>query len=105
MVGVGEHVLERFGAAVTGSFDRDLVAGSQRQVAPVLAADPLDLLDEAVQVELLGLSLEPLEVHDGALAAVVGIDDAFGHRRLGRVIWGSSIRLHGGKTKGNRCDA
>lgn len=105
MIGVGEDVSEGFGAAVTGSFDRDLVARSQGEVTAVLATDALDVLDEPVEIELFGLALEPIQIEHRTVAAVIGVDDAFRHGRLGRVFWGSSIRLHGGKTKGNRCDA
>jgi energy-converting hydrogenase Eha subunit B len=109
LVGVGEDVSEGFGTAVPGSFDGDLVTGPQGEETTMLASNPLHLLDEAVEVELLGLPLEALQIYDDTVRSVVGLGDALGHRPVagsvpGRPVIGSSIRRHGGKTKGTRCE-
>ena len=109
MVGVGEDVSKGFGAAVAGSFDGDLVTGPKGEETAVLATNPFHLLDETVKVKLLGLPFEALQIYDYAVRPVVGLGDALGHRRLagpvlGRPVVGTSIRRHGGKTKGTRCE-
>ena len=110
MVGVGENVAQRVCAAVPSSFDRDLVPGAKCEEATVLAADALDVLDEFVEVELLGLLLEPVEVDHDPVAPIVGLHEALGYGGVGRPvsgyrIFGSSGLRHRGKDKGNRCVA
>ena len=110
MVGFGEHVLEGVGTAVAGGFDGDLVSGPEREETAVLATDPLYVLDELVEIELLGLLLEAVEIDDYSVASVVGFHQALGNGSIpGAVgtieVLGSSILRHRGKTKGNRCAA
>ena len=63
--------MERFGATVGGRFDSQLVTGSEREIAPVVPSKLLHLLDEPMEVELLGLLLETLQVDDDAVLALV----------------------------------
>ena len=93
MLGLREHVLEGLGAAVPGRFDREFVTGAQREEAPVLTADLLHVLDETVEIQLLGLTLEGIQVDDDPVLSLVGLGDPLGDGRILR----SSSCFHGGR--------
>ena len=100
MIGLRERLFQDFRAPVSGSLDGDLIAGAEREIAAVLAADSFDVFEELVQVELFGLTLQPVQVDPDALASLVDIGDPL----RDRFVLGSSILGHRGKTKGHRCD-
>jgi hypothetical protein len=56
--------LKRFGAAVARRLDRELVSCPEGQIAAVLTSDLLDVFDEAVEIELLGLRFESFEIEN-----------------------------------------
>ncbi len=64
-------MVERLRAAVASGLDGDLVARAEGQEAAVLTPDLLHVLDEPVEVERVGMCLEPLEVDHHAFLALV----------------------------------
>ncbi len=106
MLGFREHVLEGLGTPVSRRFDRELVTRSQGEETPVLTPDLLDVFDEAVEVELLGLPFEGLEVDDHAVLPLIRLQEPLGNgvirysplaQGLAVRPSGSPLSLHGGK--------
>lgn len=67
----------------------------------MLTPDLFDLLDESVEVELLGLPLEPLQVHDDPVVSLVGfLGDSPLQGLRSSIVRPASILSHGVRLKG-----
>ena len=98
MFGLGDGFFEDLRAPVAGGLDRHFVTGSEGEVPAMLSSDSLHVLEELMEIQLLGLPLEAVEVDTQAVTPLVRVCETFGNR----LVFGSSILGHRGKTKGLR---
>lgn len=98
MLGLGDCFFEDLRAPVAGGLDRHFVTGSKRKEPAMLAPYSLDVLEELMEIQLLRLPLQAVEVDTEAVTPLVRVCETFGDR----LVFGSSILGHRGKTKGLR---